>query len=71
MTSPSEIVLEPWECSLATVLGGLRQGMSSANGDKDTLKKSNRDPYAIHVEGVGGELAFARMRNLCPFTNLC
>ncbi len=69
MTSPSEIVLEQWEQSLATILGGLRQGLSSANGDRDTLKKSKRDPYAIHVQGVGGELAFARMRNLCPLLN--
>jgi hypothetical protein len=69
MLSHSEIILEPWEQSLATILGGLRQGLSSANGDKDTRKKSPRDPYAIQVEGMGGELAFARMRNLCPLLN--
>lgn len=69
MQSHSEITLEPWEVSLATIHGGLRQGLSSANGDKDTMKRSPRDPYAIHVQGVGGELAYARMKNLYPLLN--
>ena len=66
--SPSVITLEPWEVSLAQFLGNLRQGLSSANGARDP-KQAQEDPYFIHVLGVGGELAFARMRNLYPLLN--
>ena len=68
MTCPSEIQLAHWETSLAQFIGVLRQGLSSSGGKKDP-KKSPKGAYIIHADGAGGEIAFARWRNLYPLLN--
>ena len=68
MTCHSEIQLAHWETSLAQFIGVLRQGLSSADGRKDP-KRSPRNAYRIHADGAGGEIAFARWRNLYPLLN--
>lgn len=68
MTCNSEVItLEPWEQSLAHLIGTMRQGLSSANGAQDPLSHVNS--YAAHAMGVAGELAFAKWRNIYPLLN--
>lgn len=59
------VELDESERLLARVVAAMRTGLSRISGTPDS-KRSNRDGFEIDLEGVGGELAFAKMMNLFP-----
>ena len=59
------ISLDASEQTLCRVLAALRNGVNSVYGTYSP-KIGNRGEYEIDLDGISGELAYAKMRNLCP-----
>lgn len=59
------VVLSQHELSIAHLLGVQRRGSARAGGVTDA-QVGKQSPYEIDIDGVVGELAFAKMANLCP-----
>ena len=51
--------------AVVTLLASMRQTMNATNGVANR-KRSTANPYAVHLEGLGGEIAFAMKFNLFP-----
>ena len=64
-----EITLNDGEQVTARMVANMRTGLNRIKGVRDA-KKSPRDAYDIELDGIGGEMAFAKMRNLCPDLNV-
>lgn len=61
------VTLGAVEQELAISIARHRHESNAANGIK-TKKVASRDDYAIHLEGAGGEVAFALTWNIFPGT---
>lgn len=59
------ITLTEAEIRVAQFVGQERNALAVARGRID-LRRTPRDPVAIHVEGFGAEYAFCRLCNICP-----
>ena len=64
-TKGIETTLSEGEQLLARVIASLRQGVNRMKGVAIS-QMSPRDGFAIDLDGIGGELAYAKLMNLCP-----
>jgi len=62
---PDEITLDDEEQTLVRVLAALRNGNNLINSVR-SAKMSPRGDYEVNLDGMGGEYAFAKIKNLCP-----
>tara|TARA_Y100000310_G_C20561210_1_gene753154 strand:+ start:260 stop:775 length:516 start_codon:yes stop_codon:yes gene_type:complete len=60
-----ETTLSEAEILTARVVASMRTGLNRQSGTPDA-KKCDRDGFEIDLDGVGGEMAFAKLKNLCP-----
>ena len=65
MSEPDEITLDAEEQTLVRVLAALRNGNNLVNSVK-SAKMSPRGDYEVNLDGMGGEYAFGKMKNLFP-----
>jgi len=63
------ITLDDGEQLLARQIASLRMHLNRLSKVRNA-KFSNRDDYDIELEGFGGELAYAKLMNLCPDLNV-
>lgn len=61
----SSVSLDAAEQLTARVIASMRSGLNRVNGTPDA-KKCGKDGYEVDLEGVAGEMAFAKLKNLCP-----
>ena len=69
MSEPDEITLDAEEQTLVRVLAALRNGNNLVNSVK-SAKMSPRGDYEVNLDGMGGEYAFGKMKNLFPTSAL-
>ena len=65
MITGEEVTLDEAEMLTARVVASMRTGLNRQNGTPDG-KRCDRDGFDVDLDGVGGEMAFAKLKNLCP-----
>ena len=59
------VKLDAAEQLTARVIASMRAGINRVNGTRDG-KRCDQDGFDVDLAGVGGEMAFAKLKNLCP-----
>ena len=66
MTSHFKVTLCESDQIAISMIASLKNGLNFANGVKNQRITKSRSDFEIHLDGLGGEMAFAQLFNLCP-----